>query len=284
MDLLPAMLLAGQNLVGSLNRDCGSLPYWCLNVSADYRGSSSSGAASTTSAVGGTPCCDWRRPPASPSLADVEAAMLENLHRSFDNPDGFCLPFLDWGEAEPEPALHSLRGKDWLRWRPWPVAAIVAGPCGRATVCWKPWRRAASENGTWDLTQIDYYARRGRQDPVLPPTNTHGRLIEALVWFYQAAGDALALELETVSPATTCECPRSPTAILTRPARPRIRTPTWAPYVACCFSARSASSASTWRRWRRLTGSRCVGRSASRGSSPTTWAPMAAVIRPLPAT
>ncbi len=133
----------------------------------------------------------------------LEAAMLRNLHWLTDNPDGllFVPPDLDW--LEPRFELHTLREgiltfNALVRFRNsrW---AREAGHRYLTTV-----RRCLLPDGEWDLLGFDYakyfprLAAGHMTDADLAHINkltTHGRSIEALVWFYEATGDSLALEL-----------------------------------------------------------------------------------------
>jgi len=138
----------------------------------------------------------------------LEGAMLRNLHWLTDNPDGllFVPVGLAWQDARFE--LHSLRegiltfsalvkyrNNRWAR---------EAGHRYLETI-----RRCLKPDGTWDLLKFDYakhfpiagnrVAEAGRRffhpDDFTVLLSTHGRSIEALVWFYEATGDPLALEL-----------------------------------------------------------------------------------------
>lgn len=133
----------------------------------------------------------------------MEGAMLRNLHWLTDNPDGllFVPPGLDW--QDPRFELHSLRegiltfevlvkyrNNRWAR---------EAGHRYLETI-----RRCLKPNGEWDLLGFDYakyfprLAAGHLTDADLAHINkltTHGKSIEALVWFYEATGDPLALEL-----------------------------------------------------------------------------------------
>lgn len=140
-----------------------------------------------------------------PIPAQLEGASLRNLHWLTDNPDGllFVPPGLDWHLMRFE--LHSLREgilafgalvefrqNRWVR---------DAGHRYLMTI-----DRCLKEDFTWDVDKFDYsrqFSGSGNEHPIHFPassnraqkTPTHGRCIEALVWFYEATGDDLAMEL-----------------------------------------------------------------------------------------
>ena len=52
------------------------------------------------------------------------------------------------------------------------------------------------DDGSWDLEKFDACQKRGKAViHNLDPCDTHGRLLEALVWFFETTGDAEALRL-----------------------------------------------------------------------------------------
>ena len=56
--------------------------------------------------------------------------------------------------------------------------------------------RITRDDASWDVTALDYHRRMARPEATVEPNvSNHGRLIEALVWFYQATGEPLAYEL-----------------------------------------------------------------------------------------
>ena len=140
-----------------------------------------------------------------PIPAEIEGASLRNLHWLTDNPDGllFVPPGLDWHLIRFE--LHSLRegilafaaliefrGNRWAR---------DAGHKYLMTI-----DRCLNEDFAWDVDQF-HYARQftgcDNEHPTHYPARandgqkiaSHGRCIEALVWYYQTTGDDLAMEL-----------------------------------------------------------------------------------------
>ena len=129
--------------------------------------------------------------------AELESAMLENLRTFVDNPDGLCYAPSDsgWGDLE----LHSLREtmlafNALVRYRNSRWAA-QKGHKMMETV-----KRVSSEDCSWDFEKLDYYHRVRKEagkdwTTIHGSTASNGRMIEGLVWFYEATGDPLALEL-----------------------------------------------------------------------------------------
>ena len=137
--------------------------------------------------------------------AHLEGAMLKNLHWLCDNPDGllFVPPGLDW--QPPKFELHTLRegiltfnALARFRNNRW---AREAGHRYLQTI-----HRCLAPDGGWDVLKFDYarhfdVAEGQSLDEVYTHANgpdltvSHGRSIEALVWYYKTTGDQLALEL-----------------------------------------------------------------------------------------
>ena len=128
---------------------------------------------------------------------DKEGAMLRNLSRFSNNPDGLLLVPPDLGWLVPKFELHSLREA---------LQAFTAmvhyrnsrWAAQRGHHMLETMRRALQPDGTWDEGQFAYARQIGKQQPGSGKddmTGSSGRLIEALVWFYQATGDALSLDL-----------------------------------------------------------------------------------------
>ena len=127
----------------------------------------------------------------------IEAAMVKNVRRFFDNPDHICLnpnpgPLT---EANRKWDLHSLREgllalNALARWRKDDWAAAM----GRQMI--ESLDGKLRDDGTWDLEKFDACQKRGKA--VIhntDPCDTHGRLLEALVWFFETTGDPAALRL-----------------------------------------------------------------------------------------
>jgi hypothetical protein len=193
--------LAGRHLLGILNPEDDYLPYWKLTVGPDYRaqldrwwpahniGRWFDAMLRIEEAIG------FEIPRA------IETAMVKNVHRFFANPDHICLnpgrgpvdPTTNREEIEWD--LHSLREgmlalNALARWRKDDWAAAM----GRKMT--ESLDGKLRDDGTWDLEKFDACRKRGKA--VIhntDPCDTHGRLLEALVWFFETTGDPAALRL-----------------------------------------------------------------------------------------
>ena len=195
MKLKDVIEFGGQNLLGWLNPDRDYLPTesWCITHDLARLWDALLRLEDATGFV---------------IPGHMEGAMLRNLHWLTDNPDGllFVPPGLDW--IEPRFELHSLREgilafNALIRYRNnrW---AREAGHRYLETI-----RRCLKPDGTWDLLEFDYARHfpladgQAASDAFIQTKGadfntlltTHGKSIEALVWFYEATGDPLALEL-----------------------------------------------------------------------------------------
>jgi hypothetical protein len=201
LTLEQSLRLAGQNLLAILNPEDNYLPYWNLAVSPDYK----------ASLIRWWPAHNIGRWwDAMLRLEDaigfeipkaIEAAMLKNVRRFFDNPDRICLnpsrgPLnAPAGHEEIEWDLHSLREgmlalNALARWRKDDWAAAM----GREMI--ESLDEKLRDDGSWDLQKFDACQKRGKA--VIhntDPCDTHGRLLEALVWFFETTGDSAALRL-----------------------------------------------------------------------------------------
>ncbi len=203
LTLKESLELAGRNLLNCLCPTRDYLPHWCLEVERDYRaqlffywpahniGRWWDAMLRLENAIG------------FPIPAHLEAAMLKNLQWFFNNPDNLCFAPLDCKYVEPLLELHSLR-ESLLA-----LNALVRYRNSRwaqeqAHQMLKTIRRIIRHDGSWNLDKIDYFHRNDKRPEHLwqsmhtPGTFTHGRLIEALVWYYEATGDSLALELADI--------------------------------------------------------------------------------------
>jgi len=198
VNLRRSLELAGENLLGNLDAQRHFLPNFHVRLGKD-------GAVSVDASWPGHNLGRWwdamlRLEDASGFRipAEVESAMQKNLVRFFDNPDHLCLAPFDMEGVQPRFELHSLREgllalNALVRYRESPWAANK----GHAMV--ESILRMTSEDGSWRLEQSQYAQRVGvdaaKADWSLAvgfPAN-HGRLIEALVWYYEATGDPVAL-------------------------------------------------------------------------------------------
>ncbi len=205
IDLKQSLHLAGRNLLEILRPDADYLPHWsCFTTVYPYIRDTK-----FTSRWPGHNLGRWwdamLRLEAATGFAippHIETAMLGNLKRFFDNPDHLCLAPGDDDRLAPNFDLHSLREgllaltalvrhrrSDWARAKGHAMITALL--------------RAMNDDGTWNAEAFDY-PRRWKLDTDVATahreyTNSHGRLIEALVWFHQATGDSAALELATRS-------------------------------------------------------------------------------------
>ena len=135
----------------------------------------------------------------------LEGASLRNLHWLTDNPDGLLWvpPGLDWQRMRFEfhsfregiltfAALARFRGSAWAK---------EAGHRYLESI-----DRALEPDFSWNVQAFEYarhFADGENVEPGHTPENetrfqltvSHGRCIEALIWFYQWTGDPLAMEL-----------------------------------------------------------------------------------------
>jgi len=229
VDLKQSLDLAGQHLLDVLEPSLNYLAYWHITVNpATYE--SSAEMKWTKHNVGRWWDAMLRLEYATGFKipAHIEAAMQQNLELYFDNPDNLFWPPINTGE-ETRPAFKSnqewegnryaiqiptkevlyeqeahlfefhsfregvlslnaqvrYRDSDWARNK---------GHAHMATLL-----RIINEEGQWcNLGKLDYptrvfnnYAPGAGGDN----TVTAGRMLEAVVWFYEATGDPLALEL-----------------------------------------------------------------------------------------
>jgi hypothetical protein len=197
INVADSLRLAGNHLLAILNPEENYLPYWELTVEPDYTAALKRwwpahnlgrwwDAMTRLEAATG-----FQIPP------EIDAAMQENVRRFFDNPDQISLnpePFPTWTKKRNLPLrlqwdLHSLREgmlalNALARYR----SSAWAAEMGRRMV--QSLDAKLRDDGTWDAEKFDAYQQRGGQ--VIhnyDPSDTHGRMLEALVWFYETTGD-----------------------------------------------------------------------------------------------
>jgi len=192
MKLRDSMELGGQHLLGWLNPDRDYLPTGSWAITHDL-GRWWDAMLRLEHATGFT------------IPGHMEAASLRNLQWLTDNPDGMLWvpPGLDWQPMKFD--LHSVREGILT------FAALVqyrestwARQAGRKYL--ESIRRALRPDGSWDFDQLAYaklFTGGDNEHEGHLPSNEdrfsvvsqHGRAIEALVWYYRATGDSLAMEL-----------------------------------------------------------------------------------------
>ena len=224
MDLKRPMELAGQALLNCLVPSLGYLPFWSFAVDSEQRAVIR--ADGPWHNIGRWWDAMLRLENATGFIipGHLEGAMLQNTYRFFDNPDNLCFAPFDMEGVSPTFDLHHLRESllalnALVRFRDssW---AVEQGHRMLESLL-----RCSRPDCSWDLDKLDYYVRLGcpadaAQD-TQPNVSTDGRLIEALVWFYEATGDPLALELadrfaayhleKTTNRDGTINCASSPT-------------------------------------------------------------------------
>jgi hypothetical protein len=191
VDLLSTMKLGGDNLIANLDPANNYLPSWSvllmLNDSLDIRYSYFShnmgrwwdAMLRLENATG------YHIP------ANIEAAMLENLKKYFDNPESLCLEPNLYSNKKLWIDLHSLRegmlalnalvryrNNSWAKEKGHAMCLSLL--------------RLTKEDGSLDIEKLSGY--RGYEGyATYPRIRSDGRLIEALVWFYEATGDSAAI-------------------------------------------------------------------------------------------
>lgn len=194
-----SMNLAGQNLLNSLNPDMGYLPYWALHVDKDYNfGFGGVGGSHNIGRVWDA-LLRLENNTEFKMSAEAETGLLASTKRFFDNNDNICWAPLDWDGIYKQFELHSFR-EDLLalnalakyRNNEW---AVEKGHKMLQTLL-----KVSREDCTWNLDGFDYYHQVGEKDRFMrfsDPIGSNGRMIEALVYFYQTTKDPLAMELAT---------------------------------------------------------------------------------------
>ena len=211
LTLKESMELAGTNLLHCLLPDDDFLPLWAVNIDRGLRAELR--RASVEHNIG-----RWwdamLRLEAATGFAipgEMESAMLRHVENCLDNPLSVCAPMDDTescfdGHSQREillalSALVSQRNNDWAR------------EAGHRMI--KAFDRYIRDDGTWDLVHMnEIAAKSGRYVDVTPAdsqangahlysnvgvelTRTHGRMIEGLLEFHTATGDAAAIQLAT---------------------------------------------------------------------------------------
>ena len=195
MDLTGTMELAGRNLLNCLSPAMNFQPYWAMRMDVDYRGEMVFFGNIHNLGRWWDAMLRLEAATGFEIPAHLEAAMLANLRESFDNPDNLCLPAFDHPWLKPTLDFHSLRESllalnALVRFRGSRWAS------GQARLMLETLARITREDATWDVAALDYSRRLAQPGvTVEPDVSNHGRLIEALVWFYQATGEPLAYEL-----------------------------------------------------------------------------------------
>jgi hypothetical protein len=190
-----SLRLAGQNLLSILNPDENFLPYWEMAVSPDYKAGLKRGWPAHNLGRWFDAMLRLEEAIGFEIPKNVERAMTENVRLFFDNPDHICLAPLDKARAcggDTRWDLHSLREgllalNALARWRKdgWAVEQ------GKLMI--KSLDEKLRDDGSWDLEKFDVYRKRGGAViHNLDRCDTHGRMLEALVWFFETTGELSA--------------------------------------------------------------------------------------------
>ena len=205
MDLKSRMDLAGQNLVDCLSAAHGYLPYWSLRIDEERK--AEFGMSSPNHNIGRWWDALLRLEEATGFVipANAEGRMLANTYDFFDNPDEMCFAPNEMDVGKPIFEVHSLR-EHLLALN---ALARYRGSGWAAEQGHRMLERVASlsdDDGKWDWEGFDHHrqVREQYKDDeealtkqliMTGKVESHGRLIEALVWFHESTGDPLALEL-----------------------------------------------------------------------------------------
>jgi hypothetical protein len=182
--------LAGEHLLKALSPQNGYLPYWCIDMKpAAYR------FLWPAHNIGRWWDAMLRLKDATGFVipSKLEDAMLKNVYTFFNNPDHLCIePISDYMGFD-KIELHSLREGllalyALVRYRNNKWAADM-GHQMLETV-----NMIYRDDGSWDLEKLNWSRKiKDKMDRHFDPTGSHGRMIEAIIRFYQATGDELAL-------------------------------------------------------------------------------------------
>jgi hypothetical protein len=190
-----SLQLAGEHLLGILNPEDHYLPYWQLTVKENYEATFLRWWPAHNIGRWLDAMLRLEETLGFKIPAEIDAAMQENARRFFENPDHISLSpsedplFSNPDGREPQWDLHSLREgmlalNALVRWR----RSDWAAQMGRKMV--QSLDAKLRDDGTWDLEKFDAFQKRGgKVIHNLSPSDTHGRMLEALVWFFEATGD-----------------------------------------------------------------------------------------------
>ncbi len=193
MNVKDRLLLTGRNLLGSLSRDDGYLPYWHMAVDGELRAMYQFRPRCTGHNVGRwwNAMLRLERAAGFEIPVEMEAAMLENSRRLSDNASGIFLEDVD----PRDPAtwyIHSYREsmlsfgllvecRGSERAAEWGQRAIEGMSC------------ASRDLTKWRFS-FDGGPERAKHGNSAAPAYTHGRAIEGLLCFHAATGAPAALE------------------------------------------------------------------------------------------
>ena len=199
VNLLQAMNLAGDNLMNMLDPDQNNIPYWNQIVDTNYGSAMVFWWPAHNLGRWWDAMLRLQTATGYSIPAPIEKSMLENLKTFFNNSNHIILS--PAGKPGDSFELHSLREgmlalnalvryrtNDWARQEGHLMAQSLLEKVNFST-------------GAWKLALLD---RGGRDPNTMPfwatgenPIKSHGRLLESLVWFYEATGDPVVLDLTT---------------------------------------------------------------------------------------
>lgn len=190
LDFNTSMCLAGRNLLGVLSPDHNYLPLWVLSVNPKYEAEFQFGWPAHNLGRWLDAMLRLEYATGFKIPHKLESACVKNLRRFFDNPDHICI------NPDPEDyfELHSLR-EGMLA-----LHALVRYRDDRwakekAKKMMETLNRAWQDNGTWDLNVFVNSKRKNHLGRHSDPTGSCGRMIEALMYYYEATGEPLAIDL-----------------------------------------------------------------------------------------
>lgn len=186
-----SMKLAGQHLLASLDRDNQYYPYWEMHIDPDFKATYNS--ANVNHNLGRIwdallkleDVSDFRIPP------DIEGGLIATTKTFFDNTDHLSIyPGQDsWELHSLRESLLALSGLAGYRQNSW---AHVTGELFLNKV----WEISTPEC-SWNFSNLEHFRRNTTTagQYFMDPVGSCGRMIEALVQFYQVTGDKQALLL-----------------------------------------------------------------------------------------
>ena len=193
MNVEDRLLLSGRNLLGSLSRDDGYLPYWHMAVDGNMGAMYQFRPYCTGHNVGRwwNTMLRLERAAGFEIPEEIEAAMMENSRRLSDNASGIFLEDVD----PRDPAtwyIHSYR-ETMLSFG----LLVESRGSGRAAE-WgnraiEGMSRASRDLMEWRFS-FDGGPERAKHGSSAAPAYTHGRAIEGLLCFHAATRDPAALE------------------------------------------------------------------------------------------
>lgn len=193
-----SLLLAGDHLLGMLNPENNYYPYWEITIHPDYNSGMSEGWPAHNIGRWLDAMLRLEDVLGYPIPKKLEEAMLANTKAFFDNPDHIFLnPYKDpFGAKDVRLIwdLHSLRESllalnSFAKYRDnkWAVSM------GNTMI--SSLNEKLLDDGKWDMSKFKAYGERGNEIiHNLDPSDTHGRMLEALIWFYETTGSEEALK------------------------------------------------------------------------------------------